>query len=398
MRKRPVLVLLALMTASYANASSYSAYNTAVSGSARRVGLAGSIVALPDGYAATFLNPAGLSGLSGKGIDFGSDANTVDDFVVDLDNPKARGLNFPLKYSYSGFRFASTRGWGFGFVASTPFQVDNTFLDGTTVRKPKGAGFVINNSQTRVRLSVDTYTLAAAKTLGEAWAIGASADFNRVRETYDYSAANGSLAHLDRSRDAWSGSLGLLGRPARWLGLGAVYRSGFRAGFDPTLNAGIQPPGTNWFRDVKMPERIAAGLVIFPWRDRLRLYLQTNYVPKTSDTVLVGTGLFAGQAANVSVGQSDSVDGHWGLELIPVDYPDLTVKLWAGGYLENTGVQGGYSRYHRTAGLQLSPWFIDFSAAVDDADLYNNFSIGLGVDLLQLSSRVARHYGWKLPI
>ena len=398
MRNSLAAAFVAVALARSAYATSYSAHNTAVSGSSRHVGLAGSIVAFPDGYAAAFMNPAGLAGLTGDGLDFGSDANSIDDFVVDLDNPKSRGLNFPLKYSYAGFRFASPQGWGFGFVASSPFQLDNSFLNGTVVRKPKGGGFFAASNQTRVRLNVDTYTLAAAKAFGKEWAVGAALDYNRVREAYDFTESNGPSAHLDQTRDAWSGNVGVVGRPWRWLGVGAVYRTGFRTSFDSTLNAGIQPPGTKWFRDVKVPAGFSFGLALLPWPDRLRLYLQSTYTRKMSDTVMVGTGLFAGQTSNVSTGQYDTIDGHWGLETIPIAYPDLTVKLWAGGYLENTGLQGGYSRYHRTAGLQVSPWFIDFSAAVDDAEFFNNFSIGVGVDLLQLSSRVAKHYGWKLPI
>ena len=44
------------------------------------------------------------SGVTGTGFDFGSDGNTVDNFVVDLNDPKSRSLNIPIKYSYYGAR------------------------------------------------------------------------------------------------------------------------------------------------------------------------------------------------------------------------------------------------------------------------------------------------------
>lgn len=49
-----------LLSSCLASATSYDAYSTAVNGGARHIGLAGSNIAYPDGYAGLFINPAGL--------------------------------------------------------------------------------------------------------------------------------------------------------------------------------------------------------------------------------------------------------------------------------------------------------------------------------------------------
>ncbi len=36
--------------------------------------------------------------------------------------------------------------------------------------------------------------------------------------------------------------------------------------------------------------------------------------------------------------------------------------------------------------------------AIDQAEFYNNFVVGLGVDLLGVAKRVSRTYGWNLPL
>ena len=88
----------------------------------------------------------------------------------------------------------------------------------------------------------------------------------------------------------------------------------------------------------------------------------------------------------------------WGVEYVPYDVDDLTIRLRAGGYFENTGLEGGYTRYHRTAGFAFEPWFLSISMAIDDAEFYNNFVVGVGVDLLSVAKRTSRMYGWNLPL
>ncbi len=80
--------LLPLATAAGA-ASTYNVFPTAAIGTARTVALGGATSAVdPDGYEAVFANPAGMSGMAGRGLDFGSDGNSVDNFVVDLGQPE----------------------------------------------------------------------------------------------------------------------------------------------------------------------------------------------------------------------------------------------------------------------------------------------------------------------
>lgn len=382
-----------------AAAISYYAHTTAVTGSARHVALGGAVVAAPDGYAMVFLNPAGLAGLTGAGIDFGSDGNRVANFLPDLNDPQQRTLGAEITYSYAGARYIRSSGWGFGYVVQEPYVTDESYLDLTPIRKPAVATPPPFANETRTRLSLRAHTAAYGRAfLDKRLGLGVALNWIEGRERYDFSLAHQAphVSAKDSARTV-TADLGALARPADWLQLGAVYRMGYRLNFDEGLNAGL-PGGADWFRDVKVPHRVIFGAALWPQR-RLRLYAQGTRTFRTSDTAAPGSALFPGQSQEVvSVGQNDFSSWHWGAEVIVFKRADLTVKAWGGGYYEETGVEGGFARYHNTAGLQYSPWFFDFSLAVDRAALYDNFSVGLGVDVLALIERIAKRRGWKLPV
>lgn len=388
-----------LVCAGDAAALSYYAHSTAAAGSAKHIALGGAVVAAPDGYAMVFLNPAGLAGLSGAGIDFGSDGNRISNFVPDLNNPQNRSLDTEINYSYAGARYIHSDGWGFGYVAQTPYAVDDSFMDMTTVRKPDLATPPPFANESRVRLSLRSHTAAYGRAfLDKSLGVGVAVNFIEGRESFDFSLAHKN-PHISEKTTArtMTADLGLLTRPRSWVQLGATYRMGYRLDFDESLNARL-PAGVTWFRDAKVPHRVAFGAA-FWLQGRFKLLLQGTRTFRTSDTAVPGSALFAGQSQDaVTVGQNDSSTWHWGSEVIVFKKADICIKAWGGGYLEETGVEGGFTRYHNTAGLQYSPWFFDFSIAVDRAVLYDNFSVGLGVDILALVQRIAKKRGWKLPV
>lgn len=393
-------LLFGVATLARGQSSTYNVFPTAVTGSARTVALGGAIVSDPDGYEAVFVNPAGLSSLGGSGIDFGSDGNNVDNFVVDLNDPKARSLNIPIKYSYSGLRFVTESGWGVGFAVQTPFVLDDVFNGTTRTVRRKGSVFVATGDVNEVVTSADTYSLAAGKSfLGDKLAVGFALNYTRVLSRYDFTPVVSAAAPFSRSvtNDGFSGDLGLIAVPAKWLRLGAVFKKGYRVGFDSGLNAGL-PVAFTAFRDVQTPDRLSIGLRLAP-QEQLHLYAQARTVFAMRDTVVSGSDVFPGTAgATIESGRKNILTGAWGLEYIPYDKNDLVAKFWAGGYMEDTNIQGGYSRYHHTAGFSLAPWFLSLNMAIDRAELYNNFVVGLGVDLLKAATRVSQKYGWKLPI
>lgn len=393
-------LLMGIAALARGESTDYNVFPTAVTGSARTVALSGAIVSDPDGYEAVFVNPAGLSGLGGSGFDFGSDGNNVDNFVVDLNDPKSRSLNVPIKYSYSGLRFVTRSGWGLGFAAQTPFILDDVFNGTTRVVRRKGTVFVATGDINEVSTSADTYSLAAGKSfLGEKVAVGAAVNYTRVLSKYNFTPVISAGAPFARSatNDGWSGDLGMIAVPAKWLRLGAVYKMGYRVRFSPALNEGL-PVAFVPFRDVQTPDRVAFGMRLAP-REELRLYTQARMIFAMSDTVVSGSDVFPGAAgATIQSGRKTTLTGAWGLEYIPCDKNDLVAKLWAGGYMEDTNLQGGYARYHHTAGFSLAPWFLSFNMAIDRSEFYNNFVVGLGVDLLKAATRTANKYGWKLPI
>ena len=158
-----LLAVLFAPAAARAAEGAYDLFPTAMTGTARSVALGGATIAAdPDGYEAVFANPAGLSGMAGTGIDFGSDGNGVDNFVVDLNQPKSRSLNVPIKYSYAGVRYVTGSGWGVGFAASTPFDYEDTF-NGTTRVVRRRSTFVATNDLNDVHTRADAYTLAAGR-------------------------------------------------------------------------------------------------------------------------------------------------------------------------------------------------------------------------------------------
>lgn len=378
----------------------YDLLNTAVGGSARNVSLGGAAVAFPSDYTSSFVNPAGLGGLANDGVDFGSDSNNIDNFVVDLSNPKSRAINDPINYSFVGARFV-TSDWGFAVSEQTPYNLDSQFT-GDQVKTKRGAiKFSDNQDQTEIKVQDHVYTVAGARTfLDRRLSLGLAVNYIQVYESYDFNPITNfntiAPIHVNATNDAVSADFGVLWRPVDWLQLGAAYKMGYRVPFDDSRNAGL-PLGVSVFHDGKYPDRVSAG---FMWRPAksLRVFGQSNYVRAMKDTVVVGSGLFPTNASTVGVGRYETIDAHWGMELIPIDEPDITIKLWAGGYLEQTGIQGGYYRYHRCAGLGFSPWFLSSSVGVDDTELYNNFVVGLGVDMLSVAQRVAKKYHLNLPI
>ena len=380
--------------------TAYDASPKTVTGSARTVALGGAVVADPDGYEAVFVNPAGLSGMAGTGFDFGSDGNSVDNFVVDLNDPRARSLNVPIKYSYYGLRLVYDR-WGVGFAAQTPFSFDDEFNGTSRLVRRGRSQTVANNDIHKISNTANTYTAAAAtRLLDGSLAVGLSFDYTRVSERYEFKpvvSPSSTAATREQYADAVSANVGLLWEPRKWVRAGLVYKSGYRAGFASSLNAGV-PNQLAPFRDIKTPDRLTAGLRFAP-RDDFRIFLQGRLTHGMAGTTIIGSGLFpAAPGASVESGRRDTLEGSWGLEYVVYDVDDLTAKVWGGGYLEDANIQGGYSRYHRTGGFTFQPWFISLSMAVDDAELYNNFVVGIGVDLLKAATVVSKHYGWKLPL
>lgn len=408
--KKLVLCAFALILAARAHAvsppppksplGSYDFYPTAVEGSARYVGLGGSIVADPNDYSASFVNPAGLAGLSGDGVDFGSDSNNIDNLLVDPSQPNAKALNDPLSFSFYGARFVTGDGWGIGIAAQTPYKVKDSFNG--TVKVSQNHQILSGQDQSQIQAQSHIYTVAAGREfLDKKLAIGLAVNYIQVAEQYDFSPvfSGTAPAHLNATQDALSLDVGVIARPWKPLKLGAVYKMGYRAPFDATRNLSAQ--GTFGpvaaFRDGKSPDRLSVGMAWSP-NHYWNFYTQGDLVLGINDSVVIGSNLFPNATNILFIQRKDTLTGHWGLEFVPIDTSDLSVKFWAGGYLEDTGIQGGFTRYHRTAGFGLSPWFLSLNMAIDDTNLYDNFTIGLGVDMLQVASRIAKTYGWKLPI
>lgn len=392
--------LLGFATAARGAAGTYDVLSTAALGTARTVALGGASSAVdPDGYEAVFANPAGMSGMAGKGLDFGSDGNSVDNVVVDLNNPNSRQLDVPFKYSYGGARYVTDSGWGIGAAVSTPFNYDDAFNGATKVVK-KQPSFVASGDQNDVHTQGTSYAVGGGRGfLDGRFGVGASLNYSSAKTDYAFTPASTSSAPFARSvvNDAISLDAGLLGAPYKWLRVGLLYKMGYRIPFNNSHNVGL-PVAFTAYRDLKTPDRLLLGLRLTPY-ENVRIFLQGRIVFAMKDTFVSGSGVFPNATGNtVASGQATTLDGGWGVEYVPYDVDDLTIKLRAGGYFENTGLEGGYTRYHRTAGFAFEPWFLSISMAIDSAEFYDNFVVGFGVDLLGAAKRMSRTYGWNLPL
>ncbi|MFI5349333.1 MAG: hypothetical protein ACHQ2Z_07300 [Elusimicrobiota bacterium] len=391
--------LLAGAPATSGAVGAYDVFPTAAIGTARTVALGGATSAVdPDGYEAVFANPAGMSGMAGKGLDFGSDSNHVDNYVVDLNDPKARSLDDPIQYSYGGVRYVTNSGWGLGAAVSTPFNYDDSFSGTTKIVKGQST-FVGTADENDVHTVGSSYAVGAGKSfLDGRFGFGADVNYTQAKTNYSFTPVTSTVAAFGRSAsaDAWSADFGVLVRPYRWLRLGALYKMGYRVPLGSN-NTGL-PVAFNAFRDLKTPDRLLFGLRLAPV-EYLRIFLQGRFIFGMNGTVITGSDSFPGTTGNtVAYGRITTLDGACGIEYVPYDVDDLTVRLRAGGYVENTGVVGGYVRYHRTAGFAFEPWFFNLSMAIDEADNYNNFVVGVGVDILGVAKRVSKVYGWNLPL
>src|SRR5581483_2083830 len=184
------------------------------------------------------------------------------------------------------------------------------------------------------------------------YGLGLAFHYNTITERYDVSAPTGAQSTM-QTGDGLSADLGALWHPFSWFNAGAAYHMGYRIRFDTSVNNSLLPPDpsirTRAYRDVTVPHRVVTGIGFLPYGEKIRVLLQGDFMPKSGDSVLVGSGLFSGQGGSVAEGRYNAFGFHWGLESIPVHYSDLCVKFWAGGYWEDTRIQGGYSRYHNTA-------------------------------------------------
>ena len=378
----------------------YNVFPTAAIGTARTVALGGATSAVdPDGYEAVFANPAGMSGMAGTGLDFGSDGNTVDNVVVNLNDPQAHALDRPFKYSYGGVRYVTESGWGLGAAVQTPFNFNDEFRGNTQVIGGSNA-FVATGDQNAIRTKGTGYALGGGRSFDDGkFGVGASVSYITAEEDYSFTPVSTSSAAFSRSvsGDTFTFGVGALARPYRWLRVGLLYRRGYRIPFDDSHNAGL-PVNITAFQDLRSPDRLSLGVRLAPY-ENLRFFLQGRVLFGMKDTFVSGSGVFPSAVDNtVASGQTTTLDGAWGVEYVPYDVDDLTVKLRAGGYFESTGIEGGFTRYHNTAGFAFEPWFFSVSMAIDQAQFYNNFVVGFGVDLLNVAKRTSKMYGWNLPL
>ena len=388
------LFLILLSQPAFAN-QAFDAYSSSVLGTARQVALGGAALADPKDYSAVFANPAGLSGLATSGLDFGSDASSIQNSVVNLDNPSARTLNAPLSYNFYGVRYVRDKSWGIGFTVETPFSEDDLFNAQTRQRIGGKTVVITTADMDELKAKVTTYSLGFGKSfLDHRLGLGATLNYHQMDQSFQFTPVKTTSAPYSNSatHSTFSGDLGLLAQPWPWLRATLVYKMGYGTAFGESLQ-----PQMTAFPDVKSPDHLDMGVAWLPNR-MFRLFAASHLVFGMNNTVILGSGLFPSSSGRILAGRYTTIDGHWGCEFIPIDEPDLTIRLWGGGYLEETGAEGDFERYHRTAGLAFEPWFFNVNVAADDAPMFFNFTAGVGVDVLQLARYTAKAFGKDISL
>lgn len=391
-RRGALAALLAAPAAAAPKLDGYSGYTTAVTGSIRTVAMAGAFVASPDSYAATFTNPAGLS-ITSRLTDFAILAqNNVKDIVIDLDTRQQKKLNRSLTYIYSGISHRFRSGWGAGITYATPFAVSRLYPRNIT-----SSGVVVANETHEADISINTLTLAAAK---DVWkdrlAVGVGVNLWIFDEGYRFTTTDpsGIFANDRRKPRVQSGferqvfkyavspHAGILWRATPWLQAGVAAHAPVSATYDPVTYDADLPFQVTWFRDVRVPARVAAGAAFF-LHPRWQVHVESNYVMSTESAILVGESFF-GVKKGFPEGRVDVIDGRWGTELTLMRRRNVKSWLWGGGYYETTRTEGSFARYHSTVGAEVDPWILKISAAYDTAQLYENFAFGIGADIRRI--------------
>lgn len=384
MRKHNLLFLIfpyLFITESFLLAlDNYNGYGGYVIGDHRIVGQAGAYLAKSNDLNAVNYNPAGLI-FSPVAVDIGVGQSKIDNFQTDFDNNGAKD-SFPLNYWFGGIigrthrtGTGSSRNIALGLVYNTPYAAEQNF-DGKALS-------ITTLERYNLRLAINSFTIPVAFQLSSNLSIGANINNYSVEEKIQlkfpiyFPGTDNIFDQIDLDDEqevsGISVDLGILYKPTEKLSWGAVFKPEITFNFEEKKFFGQltrQDTGIQWYRRVSLPQRAGVG-ANYDFSPNCAVSLDTNYIAKQDNTVLVGSELVAG-IEKYEFKDKGVYDLHLGGNYLWNIRQDLQINWRAGTYYEPTRVKKLDNRWHYTGGLQINWLYFMVGFGYDKATDYRN--------------------------
>lgn len=384
LRKQARNLIFLLFLYPYINGSSlfaldnYNGFGGYVIGDHRIIGQAGAYLAKSNDLNAVNYNPAGLI-FSPVAVDIGIGQSKIDNSQTDFDHNGSKD-SFPLNYWFSGIigrthRAGSSRNIALGLVYNTPYAAEQNFdgkaLSTTTLEKYD------------LKLAINSFTIPVAFQLSSKLAVGANINNYSVNENIRlkfpvyFPGTNTIFDRVDvddeQEVSGTSVDLGLLYKPTGKWSLGAVFKPEITFNFEEKKFFGQvtqQDTGIQWYRSVILPKRAGIG-ANYEFSPKCAVSLDTNYIARQDNTVLVGSELVAG-IEKYEFKDKGVYDLHAGGNYLWNISQDLQINWRAGTYYEPARVKKLASRWHYTGGLQINWLYFMVGFGYDKATDYKN--------------------------
>lgn len=356
----------------------YNGFGGYIIGDHRIVGQAGAYLAKSNDLNAVNYNPAGLI-FSPVAVDIGVGHSQIDNSQTDYDNNGSKD-SFPLNYWFGGIigrthRTGSCYNMALGLVYNTPYAAEQNFggkaLSSTTLEEYD------------LRLAINSFTIPVAFQLSPNLALGANINNYSIEESIRlkfpvyFPGTNNIFDQVDiddeQEVSGTSVDLGILYKPTEKLSLGAVFKPEITFSFEEKKFFGQitqQDTGIQWYRSVSLPKRAGIG-ANYDFSTNCAVSLDTNYIGKQDNTVLVGSNLTSG-ISNYEFKDKGVYDLHVGGNYLWSISQDLQINWRAGTYYEPSRVKKLDSRWHYTGGLQINWLYFMVGFGYDKATDYKN--------------------------
>jgi long-subunit fatty acid transport protein len=383
MMKKTIFIILLLFPAlllpvAVPALENYNGYGGYVIGDHRIIGQAGAYLAKSNDLNAVNYNPAGLI-FSAAILDAGIGQSKIDNSQTDFDNNGSKD-SFPLNYWFGGIigrthRANSCRNIALGLVYNTPYAAEQDF-GGKTLSTTALEAYDL-------RLAINSFTIPVAFQLSPKIAIGANINNYSVEENIRlkfpvyYPGTNTVFDQVDiddeQEISGTSVDIGILYKPTDKLSLGAVFKPEITFNFEEKRFFGQitqQDTGIQWYRSVSLPKRAGIG-ANYEFSPNCAIALDTNYIGKQDNTVLVGSGLVSGME-NYEFKDKGVYDLHLGGNYLWNISQKLQIDWRAGTYYEPSRIKKLDSRWHYTGGLQINWLYFMVGFGYDKAVDYKN--------------------------
>lgn len=328
----------------------YSAWDSAVRGDLRTVGMAGAMVGLADSRFGSIDNPAGISmTLDSSGVDF--TGNEIHDGYIQSYTSSIQSNSF--------IGTVADYPWGFGYANWSPQN------EGEIQRLGALDGPLIFPSVTtrEQRISVSRLFLGNKLSVGAHFSVGQVSEGLGLKDSPELD--------VNQQLQAYGGGIGILVQlQNRWLlGLNYSLPMTYEVAETPLASPGVK----SFFQNAYAPHRLGLGLGWVPnrfFRAGAGLYI----VGGTPKTALVSDD-------RRLVGDTVTFQPRVGASYTFIEYKELKGVLSLGSYLEVLRIQGVFGRIHGTASLELKTWIFNFGWGLDESRLYQNFIYSAGLDI-----------------